>query len=145
LEIGTSGEREVQRTFMQLLSELDGFDNLGEVKVIGCTNRKDILDSAIIRPGRLERHIHIPVPSADARKEIFKIHTKRMNTTVLDVDKLHAMMEEFTGADIRATCTEAGYFAIRTGRVRITNNDFYDAIEKVKKKEGNEEHLAMFG
>ena len=83
IEIGTSGEREVQRTFMQLLAELDGFENLGDVKVIGCTNRKDILDSAIIRPGRLERHIHIPAPNAEGRKEIMNIHTRRMNAKTL--------------------------------------------------------------
>ncbi|HLC32378.1 MAG TPA: AAA family ATPase, partial [Candidatus Nanoarchaeia archaeon] len=78
VDIGTSGEREVQRTFMQLLAEIDGFDPLDNVKIIGCTNRKDILDPAIIRPGRLDRLIHVPLPSEEGRREIFKIHTRNM-------------------------------------------------------------------
>jgi len=147
IDVGTSGEREVQRTFMQLLAEIDGFDNLGDVKVIGCTNRKDILDSAIIRPGRLERHIFIPLPTKDARKEILKIHLKPMNVKNLDIQKILLNMEEFTGADVRAACTEAGYCAIRESRTLITTEDFLPAIQKIKDKEQeeNQEHLAMFG
>ncbi len=145
IEIGTSGEREVQRTFMQFLAELDGFESLGEVKVIGCTNRKDILDSAITRPGRLERHIYIPVPSHEARVEIFKIHAKRMSTKTLDVSRIVRHMESFTGAEIKAACTEAGYCAIRDNRTTVTTRDFMGAIEKVKNKEPETEHLEMFG
>ena len=78
MEVGTSGEREVNRTFMQLLAEIDGFKPLGNVKIIGATNRKDILDPAIIRPGRLDRLIHVPIPSKEARLDIFKIHMKNM-------------------------------------------------------------------
>src|SRR3989344_5751731 len=96
IEIGTSGEREVQRTFMQLLAEIDGFESLGEVKIIGCTNRKDILDPAIIRPGRLERHIQIPTPSKEAKKDILKIHAKSMNVKELDYSKIISSMENFT-------------------------------------------------
>ena len=92
IEIGTSGEREVQRTFMQLLAEIDGFENLGDVKVIGCTNRRDILDPAIMRPGRLERHIYIPIPNNEARAEIFKIHLSPMNTIDINFDKILATM-----------------------------------------------------
>src|SRR3990167_8055022 len=77
VDVGTSGEREVQRTFMQLLAEIDGFKPLDNVKIIGCTNRKEILDTAIVRPGRLDRRIYVPIPDADARREIFKIHTKQ--------------------------------------------------------------------
>ena len=78
IDMGTSGEREVQRTFMQLLAEIDGFNNLGNVKIIAATNRKDILDPAILRPGRLDRLIEVPPPDKDGLKEIFKIHTAKM-------------------------------------------------------------------
>jgi len=147
IDLGTSGEREVQRTFMQFLAELDGFENLGGVKVIGCTNRKDMLDSAITRPGRLERHIHFPIPTKEARKEIFKIHIKNMNIKSLDIQKVLSVMENFTGADIRAVCTEAGYCAIRKSRTTITTQDFLHAVKKIQEKEQeeNEEHLQMFG
>ena len=147
MEIGTSGEREVQRTFMQLLAEIDGFDNLGEVKVIGCTNRKDILDAAITRPGRLERHITIPIPTKEARKEIMKIHMKPMNTRNVNVKRILEEIDDFTGADIRAVCTEAGYCAIRQSRTTITTDDFILAISNVREKDPGEskEHIAMFG
>ena len=147
MEIGTSGEREVQRTFMQLLAEIDGFDSLGDVKVIGCTNRKDILDAAIVRPGRLERHINIPTPTKEARKEILKIHMKPMNTRKINVRRILGEMEGFTGADVRAACTEAGYCAIRQSRTTITTEDFIPAIRKVQEKEPKEslEYVTMFG
>ncbi|MBS3133439.1 AAA family ATPase [Candidatus Woesearchaeota archaeon] len=148
IDIGTSGEREVQRTFMQFLAELDGFESLGGVKVVGCTNRKDILDSAVTRPGRLERHIYIPVPTKEARREILRIHIKNMNTKNLDLQKVLSIMDDFTGADIRAVCTEAGYCAIRESRTTITTEDFLQAIKTIKEKEQeekNEEHLQMFG
>ena len=147
VEIGTSGEREVQRTFMQLLAEIDGFDSLGDVKVIGCTNRKDILDAAIVRPGRLERHINIPTPTKEARKEILKIHMKPMNTRKINVRRILNEMDGFTGADVRAACTEAGYCAIRQSRTTITTEDFIPAIRKVQEKEPKEslEYVTMFG
>ena len=147
VEIGTSGEREVQRTFMQLLAEIDGFDSLGDVKVIGCTNRKDILDAAIVRPGRLERHINIPTPTKEARKEILKIHMKPMNTRKINVRRILGEMDGFTGADVRAACTEAGYCAIRQSRTTITTEDFIPAIRKVQEKEPKEslEYVTMFG
>ncbi len=147
VDIGTSGEREVQRTFMQLLAEIDGFNGLGNVKIIGCTNRKDILDPAIMRPGRLERHIHFPVPAKEARKEIFRIHTEAMKANRIDVDKVVEMTENLTGADIRAVCTEAGYFAIREERASVETTDFINAVAKVKSKEEIEgkEYVTMFG
>lgn len=147
VDIGTSGEREVQRTFMQLLAEIDGFKGLNNVKVIGCTNRKDILDPAIMRPGRLERHIHFPIPAKEARKEIFRIHTEAMKASKIDVDKVVEMTENLTGADIRAVCTEAGYFAIREERASVETRDFVSAITKVRSKEETEstEYVAMFG
>lgn len=136
IELGTSGEREVQRTFMQLLAELDGFEPLDNVKVIGCTNRKDILDPAVIRPGRLDRIIEVPEPDLEGLKEIFKIHTKKMSIdSKVDLDILFKDMLGFTGAEIQSTCTEAGYFAIRAKRKKVTHKDFVQAVEKIKSKE----------
>ncbi len=146
LEIGTSGEREVQRTFMQFLAEIDGFKNLENVKVIGCTNRKDILDPAVLRPGRLDRLIEVPLPNKDGIKQIFKIHTKNMKIEEkVNLDRLYKLMDEFSGAEIKAVSTEAGYFAIRDNRTRITEEDFSKAIIKVKKEESNEDYLKLFG
>ncbi|MBI2108472.1 AAA family ATPase [Candidatus Woesearchaeota archaeon] len=148
VEVGTSGEREVNRTFMQLLAELDGFEPLDKVKVIGATNRKDILDPAIVRPGRLDRLIHIPIPNNEGRKEILKIHTKNMSLDKdINLKDMIERMENFSGAEIKAACTEAGYFAIRDNRTNITKSDFLGGIEKVKKEElleGND-YMKMFG
>ena len=147
IDVGTSGEREVQRTFVQLLAELDGFKGLDNVKVIGSTNRKDILDPAILRPGRLERHISFTIPAKDARMEILKIHSRMMSVALVDIERVLAMTEMFTGAEIKSVCTEAGYFAIRDGRTSIETSDFMGAIEKVRGKgdvEGTE-WVAMFG
>ncbi len=147
IEMGTSGEREVQRTFMQLLSEIDGFKNLDNVKIIGCTNRKDILDPAILRPGRLDRLIYVPVPDAKGREMIFKIHSKGMNMNVSNIPKIVELMDKFSGAEIKAVCTEAGYCAIRENRTEVTDKDFTDGIKRVKQMEEDEgtDYLAMFG
>ena len=132
LEIATSGDREVQRTLMQLLAELDGFNPLGEVKIIGATNRPDILDDALLRPGRFDRIIEIPMPNREARMTIFRIHARTMNV-LSDVDwgVLAARCEGATGADIHAMCTEAGMFAIREDRDHVTISDFERAVDKV--------------
>ncbi|MBR9690496.1 AAA family ATPase [Candidatus Woesearchaeota archaeon] len=148
IEIGTSGEREVQRTFMQFLAEIDGFKNLGNIKIIGCTNRKDILDPAILRSGRLDRHIMVPSPNREGIREIFKIHTKNMKLDKkINLDKIHKDMEGFSGAEIKAVCTESGYFAIREDRTNITSKDISNAIKKVLRKEEEEgdEYMKMFG
>lgn len=148
IEVGTSGEREVNRTFMQLLAELDGFKPLDNVKVIGATNRKDILDPAVVRPGRLDRLLYIPIPSKEARLDIFKIHSKSMSfDKKINNDLLIRKMEGFSGAEIKAVCTEAGYFAIRSNRTYIVKEDFLKAIDKVREEEKAEgkEHLEMFG
>jgi proteasome regulatory subunit len=148
VDIGTSGEREVQRTFMQLLAEIDGFKNLDNVKIIGCTNREDILDPAITRPGRLDRKIFVDVPNEKARKEILKIHTKKMKLSKsVDLDKIVKETKKFSGAELKAVCTEAGYFAIRKNRSSVNANDFKEAIGKVmeeKELEG-EDYMRMFG
>lgn len=148
IDVGTSGEREVQRTFMQFLAEIDGFKPLDNVKIIGCTNRHDILDPAIIRPGRLDRLIEVPNPDEEGLKEIFKIHTKRMTLDKkIDLDRVLKNMKEFSGAEIKAVCTEAGYFAIRNNRTKIIEDDLLKAIKKVKKEEERlgTKFLKMYG
>jgi proteasome regulatory subunit len=146
IDIGTSGEREVQRTFMQLLAEIDGFKPLDNVKIIGCTNRRDILDGAITRPGRLDRRIYVPLPSEEARREIFKIHTKHASINKLNANDIITAMEGFSGAEIKAAVTEAGYFAIRENRTKITQEDFIAATEKVRSGEQEDnEYVSMFG
>lgn len=132
LEVATSGDREVQRTLMQLLAELDGFNPLGNVKIIGATNRPDILDDALLRPGRFDRIIDIPVPNHEARLTIFRIHTRRMNVAKdVDYEVLAQRCETATGADIKAMTTEAGMFAIREDRELVTMTDFEKAVDKV--------------
>ncbi|MFX1274878.1 MAG: proteasome-activating nucleotidase [Promethearchaeota archaeon] len=135
LKIATSGDREVQRTLMQLLSELDGFELRGDVKIIGATNRVDILDPALLRPGRFDRMIEFPVPNDEAREAIFKIHMRRLNIEKeVKIKKLVSITDGATGADIKAICTEAGMFAIRKDAEIITEEDFIDASNKVLNK-----------
>jgi proteasome regulatory subunit len=134
LDIGTSGEREIHRTLTQLLAELDGFDPLDNVKIIAATNRIDVLDPAILRPGRFDRIIEIPLPDANGRFEIFKIHTRKMKLSDdVDLRFLAMMTEGASGADIKAICTEAGFSAIRSNRTYVTQEDFIKAINKVLK------------
>ncbi len=132
LDTSTSGDREVHRTLVQLLAEVDGFDPRGDVKILAATNRPDILDPALLRPGRFDRLIYFPLPDEKARVVIFKIHVKRMNLAKdVDVKELVNRSERATGADIKAICTEAGMFAIRDGRERVERGDFNRAIAKV--------------
>lgn len=148
IEIGTSGEREVQRTFMQLLAELDGFKPLDDVKIIAATNRKDVLDPAIVRPGRFDRMIHIPKPKDDAIRSILKIHTQQMSIEEsVDLSRVANRLdnEDFTGAEIRSVCMEAGYLAIREDRTAVSYQDFIGGIAKVKKDEQEHAPITMFG
>lgn len=136
IETGTSGEREVQRTFMQLLGEIDGFNALDNVKIIAATNRIDILDEAILRPGRLERHIEVDLPEEKDREEILQIHTKNMKLTKdVDFKVIAQKTKDFSGADLKALTTEAGYFAIKAKRLTIIQQDFIDSIKVVKEDE----------
>ncbi len=132
LDETTGGDREVNRTLMQLLAEMDGFDDNEQVKVIGATNRVDILDPAILRPGRFDRLIEIPLPDRKGREEILKIHTRNMklsrNVSLKEVARL---TEGASGADLKAICTEAGMFAIRKGKKSVGMEEFLDAIEKI--------------
>ncbi len=143
LDIGTGGEREVERTFMQLLAEIDGFDNLKNVKIIGATNRIDVLDPALLRPGRFDRLIEIPLPDESSRKKIFEIHTKEMTLEEIDLNELIKKTEGFSGADIKYLCTEAGYFAIRGKRTIVKMEDFIKALSKFSKEDNH--YLRMFG
>lgn len=145
IDMGTSGEREVQRTFMQLLAEIDGFKNLDNVKVIAATNRIDTLDPAVLRPGRLDRLILVPNPCDEGIREIFAIHTKNMNVKKTNIDHLIKKMSGFSGAEIQAVCTESGYFAMRDKRHFVVEDDFLKAIKKVKKDEQHQKDLHMFG
>jgi proteasome regulatory subunit len=146
LEVATSGDREVQRTLMQLLAEMDGFEPLANVKIIAATNRPDILDDALLRPGRFDRIIEIPVPTYQGRAEIFKIHSRGIAIREpIDFELLASRCEGATGADIRAICTEAGMWAIREERDSVTLADFDRAIEKViGEEELRKESVTMF-
>ena len=132
MDTSTSGDREVHRTLMQLLAEIDGFDPRGDVKILSATNRPDILDPALLRPGRFDRLIQFPMPDESARVTIFKIHSKGMNLAKnVDLAVLAKNTGGSTGADIRSMCTEAGMFAIRDAREQVTGSDFEKAIAKV--------------
>ena len=129
----TSADREVHRTLIQLLSELDGFDPLSNVRIIAATNRPDILDPAILRPGRIDRVIEIPLPDQGSRMEIFKVHTRNMNIDRnVDLEEISRGIDGFNGSQIMAVCTEAGMFAIRDERTKVTSSDIRAAVRKIR-------------
>jgi proteasome regulatory subunit len=134
LDSATSGDREVQRTLMQLLAELDGFDALEDVKIIAATNRPDILDDALLRPGRFDRVIEIPLPDESGRKTILSIHFNKMSTSRINIPKIVEMTEGFSGAELKATSVEAGMIAIREGRSKVKQEDAISAVLRIKKK-----------
>ncbi|GAA0659617.1 proteasome-activating nucleotidase Pan1 [Salarchaeum japonicum] len=128
----TSGDAEVQRTMMQLLSEMDGFSERGDIRIIAATNRFDMLDRAILRPGRFDRLIEVPHPDEDGREKIFQIHTRGMNLAAdVDFTELAEETDGSSGADVKAICTEAGMFAIRDDRDEVTMADFRNAYDKL--------------
>lgn len=128
----SSGQREVQRTMLELLNQLDGFDNKSNIKVIMATNRIDSLDPALIRPGRIDRKIEFPTPDTSTKKTIFEIHTRRMTLdTDVSLDRLVESKEDLSGSDIKAICTEAGMNALRERRRNVNMKDFIKAKEKV--------------
>lgn len=130
---GTSADREIQRTLMELLNQLDGFDDLGKVKVVMATNRPDVLDPALLRPGRLDRKVEIPLPNELSRLDIIKIHSKKINTKGdIDWESIAKLSEDFNGADLRNVCTEAGMMAIRADRDYVIEEDFMKATRKIK-------------
>jgi len=128
----TGADREVQRTLMQLLAEMDGFDKRKNIRIIAATNRPDVLDPAILRPGRFDRIVYVPMPGIEARGKILEIHCERM-TLAEDIDfkKLAKITEGLSGADLKAIATEAGMFAIRKNKELIEMEDFLEAVGKV--------------
>ncbi|KAK9829943.1 hypothetical protein WJX72_008778 [[Myrmecia] bisecta] len=146
---GTSADREIQRTLMELLSQLDGFDVIGKVKMIMATNRPDVLDPALMRPGRLDRKIEIPLPNELARMDILKIHAAKITKHGdIDYEAVVKLAENFNGADLRNVCTEAGMFAIRDERDYVVQEDFMKAVRKMndaKKLESPSTYDSSFG
>ena len=142
----SGGEREIQRTMLELLNQLDGFDSRGDVKVIMATNRIESLDTALIRPGRIDRKIEFPLPDMKTKKMIFQIHTKKMTLAKdLNLDEFTSSKDELSGADIKAICTEAGLLALRERRRQVSHEDFEKAKERVlyKKSQGVPEGLYL--
>jgi len=119
------GDSEVQRTMLELLNQLDGFEPTQNIKVIMATNRIDILDSALLRPGRIDRKIEFPPPNEAARVDILKIHSRKMNLTRgINLRKISEAMIGASGAEVKGVCTEAGMYALRERRVHVTQEDF---------------------
>ena len=135
----SGGTREIQRTMLELLNQLDGFDERGDVKVIMATNRIESLDPALIRPGRIDRKIEFPLPDTKTKRHIFNIHTTKMSLAEdVDLEKFVMANEELSGADIKAVCTEAGMLALRERRMKVCHEDFVKAKEKaLYRKKGN--------
>jgi 26S proteasome regulatory subunit T2 len=134
----SGGEKEIQRTMLELLNQLDGFDDRGDVRVIMATNRIDSLDPAIIRPGRIDRKIEFPMPDAKTKRRIFGIQTAKMNLALdVDLDSLAMSKEELSGADVKAVCSEAGLLALRERTMQVRQEHFLKAMDKVlyRKKE----------
>ncbi|NLV09633.1 proteasome-activating nucleotidase [Halomicrobium mukohataei] len=132
-ESKTSGDAEVQRTMMQLLSEMDGFDERGEIRIIAATNRFDMLDRAILRPGRFDRLIEVPNPDFDGRTRILEIHTEEMELAdTVELSSIAGKTDGLSGAELASLATEAGMFAIRDQRTTVTEADFDDALEKIE-------------
>jgi proteasome regulatory subunit len=129
---GTSGSAEVQRTLMQLLAEMDGFDNRGDIRIMAATNRVDMLDPALLRPGRFDRVIAIPLPDKAGRSAILAIHSRKMTLIDVDLDRIVEMTENATGADLQAVCREAGMMAVRKEAAGVSQDDFEKAVRKVK-------------
>ncbi|KAL3935030.1 MAG: hypothetical protein SGARI_003136 [Bacillariaceae sp.] len=133
-----SGDSEVQRTMLELLNQLDGFEPAQNIKVVMATNRIDILDSALLRPGRIDRKIEFPNPNVENRMAIMKIHSRKMNLLRnIDLKTISEKMPNASGAECKAVCTEAGMFALRERRVHVTQEDFELARAKVMKKDGD--------
>lgn len=133
---GGKGDSEVQRTMLELLNQLDGFEPSNMIKVIMATNRIDILDSALLRPGRIDRKIEFPNPNEKSRMHILKIHSRKMNLVRgINLKSVSANLQGASGAECKAVCTEAGMFALRERRIHVTQEDFDMAVAKVMKKD----------
>ena len=129
---GSSADREIQRTLMELLNQMDGFSEINDIKIIMATNRPDVLDPALLRPGRLDRKIQIPLPNKSSLIEIFSIYFKKLkNKGFIDLEKIIDLCKNFNGADLRNLCTEAGLFAIRDERNFVKEDDLVKAAKKI--------------
>jgi len=138
MESGGGGDSEVQRTMLELLNQLDGFEPHQNIKIIMATNRIDILDSALLRPGRIDRKIEFPAPNEDARLDILTIHSRKMNLTRgINLRKIAELMPGASGAEVKGVCTEAGMFALRERRVHVTQEDFEMAVAKIMRRDAD--------
>lgn len=155
IESGSGGDSEVQRTMLELLNQLDGFEATKNIKVIMATNRIDILDPALVslchfffkllwryeivfqlRPGRIDRKIEFPPPNEDARLDILKIHSRKMNLTRgINLKKIAELMPGASGAEVKGVCTESGMYALRERRVHVNQEDFEMAVAKIMQKD----------
>jgi 26S proteasome regulatory subunit T5 len=131
----TTGDREVQRTMLELLNQLDGFSSDDRIKIIAATNRVDILDPALLRSGRLDRKIEFPMPNEESRARIMQIHSRKMNVSSdVKFDELAKSCDDFNGAQCKAVCIEAGMLALRRGADSIIHEDFIEGIQEVQSK-----------
>ncbi len=131
----TTGDREVQRTMLELLNQLDGFSSDDRIKVIAATNRIDILDPALLRSGRIDRKIEFPLPNEEARARIMQIHSRKMNVgSEVNFDELSRNCEDFNGAQCKAICVEAGMIALRRGASQLSHEDFMEGIQEIQAK-----------
>lgn len=144
IDSSRGGDSEVQRTMLELLNQLDGFEPTQNIKVLMATNRIDILDPALLRPGRIDRKIEFPNPSEGARLHILKIHSRKMNLMRgINLKKIANAMKGASGAESKAVCTEAGMFALRERRIHVTQEDFEMAVAKVMKKDSEKDISAQ--
>jgi 26S proteasome regulatory subunit T6 len=146
VEGSSGGDSEVQRTMLELLNQLDGFEPTKNIKVIMATNRLDILDPALLRPGRIDRKIEFPPPSVEARADILRIHSRKMNLTRgINLTKVAEKMNGCSGAELKGVCTEAGMYALRERRVHVTQEDFELATAKILNKHDDKEGESSAG
>ncbi len=140
VEGSQGGDSEVQRTMLELLNQLDGFEPTQTIKVIMATNRIDILDAALLRPGRIDRKVEFPAPNETSREQILRIHSRKMNLMRgINLHRIATLLPTASGAECKAVCTEAGMFALRERRVHVTQEDFEMAVGKVMKKDGEKD------
>jgi 26S proteasome regulatory subunit T4 len=130
---GSGNDRQTQRVLTELLAQMDGFSSSANVKILMATNRPDVLDPALLRPGRLDRKIEIPLPNETARSEILKLHARGLvMQDDVDWDAIVKLSEGFNGADLRNICTEAGLLALRADHEKIMPEDFLKAVRQLR-------------
>jgi len=137
-----AGDREVQRTMLELLNQLDGFSSDQRIKVIAATNRIDILDPALLRSGRLDRKIEFPLPNESARERILQIHARKLNHKGVNFEELARSTEDFNGAQLKAVCVEAGMLALRQNATQLTHEHFHGGILEVQARKAKEHHVS---